>query len=77
MNDTDAAFDLRLGRVSFSAFAHRLEKNDRSLKLRLDMVHLAFPYRFHGIEQCPRQESNLVCDLRRVACVPAHSEDVL
>jgi hypothetical protein len=27
--------------------------------------------------QCPRQESNLVCDLRGVACDPAHSEDVL
>jgi hypothetical protein len=27
-----------------------------------------------GLE-CPRQESNLVCDLRRVACGPAHSKD--
>ncbi len=25
--------------------------------------------------QCPRQESNLVCNLRRVACDPAHSKD--
>ncbi len=25
--------------------------------------------------KCPRQESNLVCDLRRVACNPPHSED--
>lgn len=25
----------------------------------------------------PRQESNLVYDLRTVACVPAHSKDVL
>lgn len=25
--------------------------------------------------ECPRQESNLVCDLRRVACDPAHSKD--
>ena len=27
--------------------------------------------------ECPRQESNLVYDLRKVACDPAHSEDVL
>lgn len=27
--------------------------------------------------QCPRQESNLVCDLRKVACDPAHPEDVV
>ena len=27
--------------------------------------------------QCPRQELNLVCDLRGVACDPAHSEDKL
>ncbi len=27
--------------------------------------------------QCPRQESNLVFDLRRVACDPQHSEDIL
>ncbi len=26
--------------------------------------------------QCPRQESNLILDLRRVACDPQHSEDV-
>jgi len=25
--------------------------------------------------KCPRQESNLVYDLRKVACVPAHSKD--
>ena len=27
--------------------------------------------------QCPRQESNLVYDLRKVVCGPAHSEDML
>jgi len=27
--------------------------------------------------ECPSQESNLVFDLRKVACVPAHSEDIL
>jgi hypothetical protein len=27
--------------------------------------------------KCPRQESNLVLDLRRIACAPAHPEDVL
>ena len=27
--------------------------------------------------QHPRQESNLICDLRKVACGPAHSEDVI
>ena len=26
--------------------------------------------------QYPRQESNLICDLRKVACEPAHSEDI-
>ena len=77
MNDADAAFDLRLGRVSPPTFAHRLEKNDCSLKLRLDMVHLAFPYSCHDVYQCPRQGSNLVLDLRRVACDPAHSKDIL
>lgn len=29
-----------------------------------------------GRSQCPRQESNLVFNLRRVACGPAHPEDV-
>jgi hypothetical protein len=29
------------------------------------------------IEQYPRQESNLIYDLRKVACEPAHSEDIL
>lgn len=28
----------------------------------------------HTREECPRQESNLVFDLRRVACRPAHPE---
>jgi len=32
-----------------------------------------WPQRLHI--QCPRQESNLVCNLRRVACDPAHSKD--
>lgn len=27
-------------------------------------------------KKCPRQESNLVYDLRRVACSPSHSKDV-
>jgi hypothetical protein len=31
----------------------------------------------HPSQKCPRQESNLVFDLRRVACDPAHSEDFL
>ena len=68
MHDPDASFDLRLGGVSLPAFAHRLEKNGWSLKLRLDMVHLAFPYSCHDVDQCPSQESNLILDLRRVAC---------
>ena len=29
------------------------------------------------IKECPRQESNLVYDLRRVACCPSHSKDFL
>jgi hypothetical protein len=28
----------------------------------------------HTRGECPRQESNLVCDLRRVACRPSHSK---
>jgi hypothetical protein len=34
-------------------------------------------YTIPTINQYPRQESNLICDLRKVACEPAHSEDVL
>jgi hypothetical protein len=33
-------------------------------------------YTISTIGQYPRQESNLICDLRKVACEPAHSEDV-
>ena len=33
-------------------------------------------YTIPTINQHPRQESNLICDLRKVACEPAHSEDV-
>jgi hypothetical protein len=29
------------------------------------------------VNKCPRQESNLVYDLRRVACCPSHSKDLL
>ncbi len=43
----------------------------------------SFPHTGHNIEQRPRQESNLVSgtdaqrwSLRKVACVPAHSEDI-
>ena len=77
MNDADAALHLRFGRESLPSFAHRLEKNGCSLKLRLDMVHLPFPYRCQDIGQCPSQESNLVYELRGLACDPAHSRDVL
>jgi hypothetical protein len=35
------------------------------------------PYRLAPASGCPRQESNLVLDLRGVACDPAHSEDML
>jgi hypothetical protein len=31
---------------------------------------------FQEFPKCPRQDSNLVLDLRRVACDPPHSEDV-
>jgi hypothetical protein len=31
---------------------------------------------FQEFQKCPRQDSNLVLDLRRVACDPPHSEDV-
>jgi hypothetical protein len=34
-------------------------------------------YTISTISQYPRQESNLICDLRIVACAPAHSEDIL
>jgi hypothetical protein len=40
MHDADAASYLRLGWESLPAFAHRLEKNGCSSKLRLDMGHL-------------------------------------
>ena len=77
VNDANTALDLRFGRESPASFAHCLEKNGRSLKLRLDMAHLTFPCRSSGIKQCPSQESNLDLDLRRVACDPAHSKDIL
>ena len=44
MDNADAYLHVRFGRVSSTSFAHRREKNECSLKLRLDMVHLAFPY---------------------------------
>jgi hypothetical protein len=34
-------------------------------------------YTIPTIGQYPRQESNLICDLRKVACGRAHSEDVV
>ena len=33
-------------------------------------------YTIPTIGQYPRQESNLICDLRKVTCEPAHSEDI-
>jgi hypothetical protein len=36
---------------------------------------VAIPVGFGVAVKCPRQESNLVLDLRRVACDPQHSED--
>ena len=42
-HDAHTAFDLRLGGEPLPAFAHRLEKNGCSSKLRLDMGHLPFP----------------------------------
>ena len=35
------------------------------------------PQRFAALRDCPRQELNLIYDLRRVACCPSHSKDLL
>ena len=76
VHDAHTAFDFRLGWESLPAFAHRLEKNGCSSKLLVDMGHLHSCLGSETNRKCPRQELNLVLDLRRVACDPAHSKDV-
>ncbi len=44
--------------------------------VRNDSVPSNSAFRSPHFQKCPRQESNLVLDLRRVACDPAHSKDV-
>ena len=41
-----------------------------------DWQPVAWPSGSSVMVKCPRQELNLVLDLRRVACVPAHFEDM-
>lgn len=63
MDLADSAFHFRFRWEALSPFAHRLEKNALSL---LHIRHL-LPSQPHE-RQCPRQELNLVLDLRRVVC---------
>jgi len=66
MNIADPAFHFGFRWEAFSSFAHRLEKNALSSMFVLHIKHLL---QSQSIEhQCPRQELNLVLDLRRVAC---------
>ena len=51
-------------------------QNGNHLRTTLNPLHLTPDPRPSAL-QCPRQESNLVYDLRTVACFPAHSEDML
>ena len=76
MHDADPASYLRFGWEPHSSLAHRLEKNGCSSKLLVDMGHLHSCLGSETNRKCPRQELNLVLDLRRVACDPAHSKDV-
>ena len=72
MDNADAPLHIRLGRETEPPLAHRLKKmaGRRSCDC---------PWRtsFQDGQKHPRQESNLVYDLRTVACFPAHSEDML
>jgi hypothetical protein len=40
VDDAYSLLNMRFGREALPAFAHRLEKNGWSSKLRVDMVHL-------------------------------------
>ena len=75
VNDSHSAFNLRLRREAASPFTHRLERSEfRRVRVRI----ASFRSRWKGssrFSKCSRQESNLVFDLRRVACCPAHSEN--
>ncbi len=68
MHNSDATFYFFLGWESFSTFAHLFEKNGWSSKSCLCMGHLLRKSLCVHNPQCPRQELNLVLDLRRVAC---------
>ena len=66
MDLADSALHSRLRWEAFPPFAHRLEKNALSLKSLRHIGHL-LPSQ-PDEHQCPRQELNLVLDLRRVVC---------
>ena len=66
MDLADSAFHFGFRWEALPPFAHRLEKNALSLKSLLHIRHL-LPSQPNE-HQCPRQELNLVLDLRRVAC---------
>lgn len=65
-------------RIRESATPHSITGHNSVATFRNPMGHPArFQPEFGGVHssQCPRQESNLVYDLRKVACDPAHSGD--
>lgn len=75
VNDSHSTFDVRFRRETATPFTHRLESSG------LRRVRIALVCSFSNVQrspenECARQESNLVYDLRKVACVPAHSENM-
>ena len=76
MDDSHSAFDVCFRWVTASSLTHGLESSGlRCARVRIALVRSQFEYSTLNFSKCSRQESNLVFDLRRVACVPAHSEN--
>jgi len=69
VNEADSALDFRFRWVAFTTFAHWLE----SKGLRRGNVGCRIALVCSGLtffnSKCSRQESNLIYDLRKVACV--------
>lgn len=77
MNDSHSAFDVRFRRETASSFTHGLESSGlRCARVRIALVCSSLSVQRSPENKCSRQESNLVYDLRKVACVPAHSENM-
>ena len=75
--DAHTAFDSRLGGEPLPAFAHRLEKNGCSSKLRLDMGHLPFSAVATANVSVPARNRTWSTSFAGSRAYPAHSKDML